>query len=119
MSSLSKRISDASKGAQGAQDSPLRAGSKGPSCDRRWCLVVPLISLSFGFMTPQRKPICDDENIHAHSTPFSWAVARLWRMWLSREGPPFERHQVHLEHGTQVEHIVGKATSNRVFPGLL
>jgi len=36
-------------------------------------------------MTPKRKPICDDENIHAHSTPFSWAVARLWRMWVSHE----------------------------------
>jgi hypothetical protein len=41
-------------------------------------------------MTPKIVPICDSGSIHAYSLPFSCAVARLWRMWVScekREAP--------------------------------
>jgi ribosomal protein L13 len=37
----------------------------------------------------------------------------------SGEGSSFERDQIDLEHRAQVEHIVGKVTSNRVLPRLL
>src|SRR5689334_10267789 len=47
-----------------------RKGGPHPSCDRRWCLVVPLISLLFGLKAPERKSIYDRESILAHSTPF-------------------------------------------------
>jgi hypothetical protein len=86
-----------SKGAQGEQDSPLRACSTRclGNCNRRWCLVALLISLFFGLdshhgrsrsatMKASRRmlllfigggvPLCQRRFNFDHTAPVSWPI---------------------------------------------